>query len=121
MDVQVTSTNRKFYNLPSDISALLLDAFPDTFTRVVREPLPQAVGQPPIPPKAPVWSAGFGRYGGPAVFLSLPNGEVVESHEVPDVMEKSSFRMFQGKKLRVPKDVIETYRRLWRQSTAPVR
>jgi hypothetical protein len=120
MDLEVVSTHRKFFNIPTDIAVLLMEIMPEAIVRVIREPAPQAQGQPQLPPKEPTWSCGVGQHHGPAIFLALPSGEIIESHEAPDSIEKSSFGIFRGQELRVPKHVIQEYRVAWARNATRV-
>ncbi|HEY2390279.1 MAG TPA: hypothetical protein VGK22_03825 [Candidatus Angelobacter sp.] len=40
MDIRVTSSNRVFYQVPTDIAALLMEAFPASFEKIEKAPLP---------------------------------------------------------------------------------
>jgi hypothetical protein len=119
-DIKIKSTGRIFYQVDSTLCAILGELHPENIERV-QPPAPvQAVGQPPLPPKVPTWSCGNAKFGGPAIFLWMPTGEVIESHEHPNLLAKS-FGTFRGQELKVPADIVEQYRCAWQRGTVPVR
>jgi hypothetical protein len=109
MDLSVTATNRKFYNLPSDISALLLSAFPDVFTRVVREPARQADNQPPVPPAEPTFYCSTNQNQEPTLVLALPGGAVYPFSGRPEEAD-TTWQNFRGVKLRPSKQILAQYK-----------
>jgi hypothetical protein len=71
----------------------------------------QEVGQPPLPPKEPVFSLGLGATGTlPALYMKLPNGEVWQFCSHPDAL-KTFGTEWHGKNIRPGSDMQAEYRR----------
>jgi len=69
MDITVVKTQRTFYQVPSQLAALLLEAFPQEFERVERPaPAPRAT--------EPQWGIGKTMTGSICINLRLPSGEL---------------------------------------------
>jgi hypothetical protein len=119
MDIEVKSTNHKFYNLPSDLSALLLDAFPSVFSRVIREPAAQAVGAPPLPSVSPTFSVGLGLNSQPAIYLKMPGGECFP-FQGPPSEANGVWRVFRGIKLKPSQEILQRYKAMYDASRLSV-
>jgi hypothetical protein len=115
MDLEVLLSRHRFYNLPSDISALLLDAFPDKFNRVIREPAPQANGQPAVPPSEPRFVVSMSTFGEPCLLLQTPTGEVRDFRGLPAEADRV-WMGFRGAKIRPSKAILEQYRAAYQRS-----
>lgn len=113
MDITVTRTGKTFYQVDSAAAALLVEAFPSHFERVMRVAPPR--------PTEPQWGVGRTAGGQTCIVLDLPSGEKRLFVGTPDEAATGfKYRQWDAEKQEhvfdgpvPPPEIIEHYRSFW--------
>jgi hypothetical protein len=112
MDLQVNTTGKRFYEVPSALAAVLLEAFPQMFTRVEKKIQPEPNEIRPTPSK-PTFRVGRNSAGLVTVFLALPSSETFQCIDEPDKAEAR----FKAAGYPMPADVAIRYRQMYERGS----
>lgn len=109
MDIRITKSQRIYYQVPSDIGALLCEALPSVFECVnAAAPLNEHTPKPAVP-KLPTFAVSRNRVGLSCIELALPSGEIQEFNGPPECAT-SAFAPHD-----VPKAVLERYANVYKK------
>lgn len=117
--LRVTSTDRTFYEVPNDLAAILIEAFPASFEYGNRpKPAPAA--------PAPLWGIGkdagdfphiFYKHGGQVERYGGPPDKAVNGFKVRVWSGEKQAHVFEGPE--PPPEIVEAYRQKYAAAGAP--